>query len=168
MAQDMRQLQKLLRRGMRVMPDKLPRIIEGEGLRFISKNFRDQGFNDSGLRKWKRRRKRDASRALLVGENTGGDKLKNSFRAVRRSNQVRFITYKPYAKIHNEGGRIKGTFNVRSHKRRNRKTGKIQTVSSHKRTVDTEIPQRQFMGKSAYLDKQIKKKLTKELDKLFK
>lgn len=162
MAQDMRQLQKLLRRGMRVMPDKLPRIIEGEGLRFISKNFRDQGFNDNGLRKWKQRKTRAngkdltryrtnrvgtrgalnrygskiKGRAILVGHDTGGDKLKNSFRASRSSSKVSFITYKKYAKRHNEG--------------------------------EDGMPQRQFMGKSAYLDKQIKKKLTKELDKLFK
>ena len=160
---DMRDLQKLLRRGMKVMPNKLPRIIEVEGLRFISKNFRDQGFNDTGLRKWKKRKTRDANgkdltryrtsrvgtrgslnrygsrlkgRAILVGQETGGDKLKNSFRANRNSRKVSFITYKKYAKRHNEG--------------------------------EDGMPQRQFMGKSAYLDKQIKKKLTKELDKLFK
>lgn len=163
MAQDIRELQKLLKRGMKVMPDKLPRIVEGEGLQFISKNFRDQGFNGSGLKKWKARKTRSAGgkdltryrtnrvgrkgalnrygskikdRALLVGHGTGGDKLKNSFRAKKTEKQVRFITYKAYAQRHNEG--------------------------------EDGMPQRQFMGKSPYLEGQIKKKLTKELDKLFK
>ncbi|WP_281683415.1 phage morphogenesis protein [Zunongwangia profunda] len=160
---DIKELQKLLNKGMKVMPEKLPKIIEVEGLQFIEKNFRDEGFNDGSLKKWKKRKTRDSGgrdltryrtnrvgrkgnlnrygskvkdRALLVGHATGGDKLKNSFRARRNSRQVRFITYKGYARRHNEG--LKG------------------------------MPQRQFMGQSKTLTQQIEKKLTKELDKIFK
>ena len=148
---------------MKVMPDKLPRIIEGEGLQFIAKNFRDQGFNDAGLKKWQKRKTRDArgkdltryrtnrvgtrgalnrygskikGRAILVGHDTGGDKLKNSFRARRTRKYVSFITYKAYAQRHNEG--LEG------------------------------MPQRQYMGPSKYFNAQIGKKLTRELDKLLK
>ncbi len=158
MSQDIRNLQKLLHQAMRVMPEKLPRIVESEGLKFISKNFKEQGFTDTGLKKWKKRKtkgltryktnrvgtkgnlnrfgSKDKDRAILVGHNTGGDKLKNSFKGRRSKSQVRFITYKAYAQRHNEG-------------------------------LD-DMPQRQYMGKSAYLNKQIGKKLTKELNKLFK
>ena len=159
----LREFQKLLRRGMRVMPDKLPRIIEVEGVRFIAKNFRNQGYTDTSLKKWKKRKKKDSRgrditryrtsrvgakgslnrygtnlqrRAILVGHDTGGNKLKNSIKAARNTKQVTFTSYKPYAKRHNEG--------------------------------EDEMPQRQFMGPSKYLENQIKKKLTKELDKLFK
>jgi hypothetical protein len=42
-------------------------------------------------------------RSILVGHNTGPDKLKNSFHASRSRREVRFTTYKSYAKRHNEG-----------------------------------------------------------------
>lgn len=164
MAKNIRELQKLLNKAAKVMPDKLPRIIEVEGLRFISDNFKAEGFHSgTGVDGWKKRKTEDSAgrditryrtnrvgkrgalnrygskikgRALLVGYNTGGDKLKNSFRASRNRKRVRFITYKVYAQRHNEG--LSG------------------------------MEQRQFMGKSRELNKRIEKKLTRELDKLFK
>src|SRR5690606_23111893 len=91
----------------------------------------DQGFNDNGLEKWKPRKTTDKKgrdltryrtsrhgvpgaltkfglkeakdRAILVGHNTGGNKLKNSFRAKRSKQRVTLYTYKKYAKRHNEG-----------------------------------------------------------------
>lgn len=73
-------------------------------------------------------------RAILVGFNTGGDKLKNSFKysVSKGTNTVVFRTYKAYAAIHNEG-------------------------------LD-KMPKRQFMGKSAYLNRQIADKIKRELD----
>lgn len=162
---DVKALQKLLTKAMRVMPDKLPRIVAVEGLRFIAGNFKKQGFQtgSNSVNKWKKRRTRDRKnrditryrtnrvgtkgslnrfgsknkdRAILVGHNTGGDKLKNSFKANRSRKAVKFITYKEYAQKHNEG-------------------------------LD-DMKQRQFMGPSKKLNKAIEKKLKKELDKIFK
>ena len=79
---------------------------------------------------------KEIGRNILIGHNTGGNKLWKSFRARREQNRVRIYTYKPYAKRHNEG--IDG------------------------------MPKRQFMGNSQYLREQIKNKVTKELDKIFK
>ena len=43
-------------------------------------------------------------RALLTGHDTGGDKLRNSFRAIiKNNNAVSFRSYKAYARRHNEG-----------------------------------------------------------------
>lgn len=154
-------LQKLLDKAMRTIPDKLPIIVEVEGLNFIKSNFRTQGFNDGTKKAWKKRQterdgrdltryktnrvgtagslnrfgQKNQGRAILVGHDTGGDKLSNSFRARRNRQRVVFYTYKSYAQRHNEG--LDG------------------------------MPQRQFMGKSATLENNIKKKLTKELDKVF-
>lgn len=164
MAKELGDLQKLLSRSVKVIPTKVPRIVEVEGLKNISENFKAQGFHTgSGVRKWQGRKKKDdrgrditryrtnrvgrrgslnrygskiKDRALLVGHNTGGDKLKNSFKARRGKYYVKFYTYKPYAQAHNEG--------------------------------EGDMPQRQFMGKSKHLEKSIHKKLTKELDKFFK
>lgn len=145
------------------MPDQALRIIEVEGLNFINKSFRDQGFTDSSLKKWKERKTTDTNgrdkmryrtnrrgsvgeltrfgqkevgRAILTGHDTGGDKLRNSFRARRQKLAVSFYTYKDYASYHNDG--------------------------------DGKIPQRQIIGKSAYLNGKIRDKIKRTLDQLFR
>lgn len=147
----------------RKLPGQVLQVMEVEGLRFIEKNFRDQGFTDSSLSKWKPRKTTDRkgrditryrtnrkgnagdftkfgrenlNRAILVGHNTGGDKLKLSIRARRGKLSVKFYTYKKYAQRHNEG--LKG------------------------------MPKRQFMGKSKYLNGKISDKITTILDQTFK
>ncbi|SCY94547.1 phage morphogenesis protein [Flavobacterium caeni] len=162
---DLNDLQKLLDRAAREIPEKALIAIEVEGKNFIQMNFENEGFTDSVLEKWKERKTTDdqgrditryrtnrrgkrgnlnkygsgiQDRALLTGLATGGNKLRNSIksRVMKSSKQVRFYTSKEYADRHNEG--LAG------------------------------MPKRQFMGKSRYLDKQIAKKITKELDKILK
>ncbi|AUS06469.1 phage morphogenesis protein [Pseudotamlana carrageenivorans] len=163
MDKSLKELQKLLNKAMRDIPDKVPKIIEVEGLAFIKKNFRDQGFNTgSRVVKWEARKTVDSNRrditryrtnrrgrrgslnkygrqiegrALLVGHKTGGNKLINSFRARRTKHIVRFYTYKSYAEFHNEG-------------------------AGH-------LPARPFMKPSRYLNNKIANKLTRTLDNRF-
>jgi regulatory protein YycH of two-component signal transduction system YycFG len=158
-------LQKLLDRAAKDLPDKALRIIGVEGKNFITKNFRDEGFTDSSTVKWAKRKttdnrgrditryrtnkrgnagnlnqygQRNKGRAVLVGYDTGGNKIKNSFnyRISLGSKQVSFYTAKQYAQRHNEG--LDG------------------------------MPKRQFIGKSNYLNDQIANKVSKELDKIFR
>jgi hypothetical protein len=158
-------LQKLLDRAVKDIPDKALRVIGVEGKKFILKNFRDEGFTDTSTNKWEKRKttdslsrditryrtnkrgridnlnkygQRNKGRAVLVGFDTGGNKLKNSFnyRISLGSKQVSFYTYKVYAERHNEG-------------------------------MDG-MPKRQFIGKSDYLNQQIANKISKELDKIFR
>lgn len=158
-------LQKLLDRAAKDIPDKALRVIGVEGKKFIIKNFRDEGFTDSSTQKWDKRKtvdnrgrditryrtdrrgkagnlnqygQQNKGRAVLVGFDTGGNKMKNSFnyRISLGSKQVSFYTAKPYAERHNEG-----------------KDG---------------MPKRQFMGQSNYLNEQIGKKISTELDKIFR
>jgi phage gpG-like protein len=163
MAGNLRDLQRLLDRAANEIPTKALRIIGVEGKRFIQKNFRDEAFTDTTTKNWKarkllgrgekdltkyrtNRRGREGSltrfgrenegRAILVGFNTGGDKLKNSFSYSIGNQRVVFRTYKGYAEFHNEG--------------------------------TDELPQRQFIGKSAYLDKQIGDKITRELNTILR
>jgi hypothetical protein len=162
---DLKQFERLLLDAAEQMPEITMNIIKVEGLRFIKKNFNDQGFNDSGsVNKWTPRkttdkRSRDITRyrtnrrgkigtlnkygrsiqdrGLLIGEKTAGDKLINSFRAVKVSNlTIGFRTYKKYAERHNMG--LDG------------------------------MPKRQFIGRSAYLDRKIFEALKKQYDKRFK
>ena len=158
-------LQRLLTRAANDIPAKALRVIGVEGKNFIGKNFRDQAFTDTSTQKWVKRRtsdkngrdmtryrtnrrgaagslnqygQRNRGRAVLVGFDTGGNKLKNSFsyRISLGSTSVSFYTAKEYAQRHNEG--LDG------------------------------MPQRQFMGKSDYLNGKIATKINTELDKIFR
>lgn len=63
----------------------------------------------------------------------------------------------PYARIHNEGLRVSGTFRVRAHTNRNfMGKGKQVNIKSHSRAVNFTMPKRQFMGKSVLLATEIK------------
>lgn len=155
MADVFEELRNFMHRG-------LPAIVETEGLNFIKKNFRDEGFTDTGLKKWEARKttdkrgrnnthyrtnrvgkagelnqfgRRNQGRAILTGHQTGGNKLRNSFRSSATPTEVKFTNPKAYAQAHNEGNR--------------------------------RLPQRQFIGKSAYLESKIKAKIERTLKHIF-
>lgn len=129
---DLKDLQKLLLKTAVEMPDVGIKVIKVEGLKFIKHNFRNEGFDTgTGIKKWKKRKTLDkrgrnitryrtnrrgkkgtpnkygrsiTGRGILIGHKTGGNKLSNSFRSVRRGKYaVGFRTYKNYAQRHNEG-----------------------------------------------------------------
>lgn len=158
---DLNDLQRVFNTMARELPARLPVVVGVEGINFIQKNFRDQGFTDTSLKKWPERKtldsagnditryrtnrvgrvgnlnkygSRNVDRAILVGYDTGGDKLKNSihYRVSANNSTVSFYTHKEYAERHNEG--LDG------------------------------MPKRQFMGRSKYLESRIFSKITRILD----
>lgn len=158
-------LQRLLNRAAAEIPAKALRVIGVEGKNFIGKNFRDESFTDSSSVEWAKRKttdrkgrdltryrtnrrgaagsltrfgQRNEGRATLVGFDTGGNKLKNSFqyRISIGSTQVTFYTSKGYAQKHNEG--LSG------------------------------MPRRQFMGQSNYLNGKISNKISTELNQILR
>lgn len=63
----------------------------------------------------------------------------------------------PYARIHNEGGQISGTRQIRPYNNRNfMGKGKSVSIKAHTRRVNYNMPKRQFMGKSQPLLNEIK------------
>jgi len=68
----------------------------------------------------------------------------------------------PYARIHNEGLRVNGTFKVQAHANRNfMGKGKRVDIKAHSRKINYTMPQRQFMGKSPLLLQEIKERFQK-------
>lgn len=154
---------------------KLPNEIAAVAVNFSKDRFRDQAWLDSTKERWKPRKQprrggKNRSQTLLV--DTG--RLKKSIRKISASpSQVVIGTDVPYASIHNYGGAITGTFNVRAHTvkahrrrahTRNRagrtehikaQTIKAHVVKSHTRRVNMRIPQRQFLGNSYTLSRRI-------------
>lgn len=121
--------------------DKTLKDIEIKATELFDRNFEQQGFFGS---KWKQRKNdSDSGRGILMGRGSG--RLRKGIRATKRSGNT--ITWQfdvPYAKIHNEGGTIKTTQNVRPFNRTVK--GKVQKVKSFSRKVNIKIPQRQFIG----------------------
>ncbi len=143
----------------------LPNEIAATAVNFSKERFRDQAWIDRKTEPWKPRAKRrkgspNKSQTLLV--NTGRGK-----RGIRKilANQDKVIIGNdvPYMQIHNDGGIIEGTFNVRPYTKkehtRNRK-GRKEVVKSHKvgghqRHVKTRIPSRRFIGSSYILERRL-------------
>lgn len=124
------EFRRKLREMTQVVKKEIPTVLRVQGLNFIKRNFQQQGFDDGGLRRWKPRKtvdsqgrditryrtsrvgkrgtlnrygRRIGKRAILTGHNSGGNKLRNSFKARIERNKVVLYTYKPYAERHNEG-----------------------------------------------------------------
>ena len=130
-------------------------------------NFRQGGWRDgTGVTKWKDRSKKDKNkkkRALLVKSG----RLKRSLRKASDFNTARVVTDVKYAQIHNEGGKISGTFDVKLHRIKKKKGG-FAIVKGHSRKVNTTIPERPFMKMGAGLRNDIDKFLSDGINQVFK
>lgn len=125
---------KLFFKKKKSMPKKIGNIAKNH---FIQ-SFRDGGFKDKSLRKWRRRKqpdKKGKGRAILIKSG----KLRRSIRVKRATSRGILITAGgagiDYAAVHNRG------------------MGKM--------------PKRQFMGKSIILNKKVRKRIRREVDQVF-
>lgn len=141
---------------------KLPVVVSNMAMNEFKENFRRGGYREGlGVTTWKPRKvnPKGARRGILI--KTG--RLRRSFRTRPDYYTARVINNAPYAELHNEGGRIKGTVRVKSFRRRDG-----SRVRSHARRVDMQIPARPFMVTgNAFLD-EVEKYVFNELDKIFK
>lgn len=158
---------------------RLPKEAKDLGLQFFKSRFRAQGWLDQGFKPWPKRKKKDKrrpGRAVLMDRG----KLRNSIRAEIHADHIVFGTDVPYAKIHNEGGSITHPARTRiiTHKRyksgkhkgkvlfaRNNHTASFsKKISTGSYTIN--MPQRQFMGKSAHLNRIIGRKIETQIRKI--
>ncbi|MCC3159503.1 phage virion morphogenesis protein [Hymenobacter sp. 15J16-1T3B] len=121
------------------------------------------------------------SRAVLVKSG----RLRRSIRVTSTTDTSATIgTDVPYAQLHNQGGTISGSVNVRAHRRRRFESDEVSApgssrakhvrvhigdsnVKAHTRTVNTTIPQRQFMGFSKALSDDAARYLNNGVRRLF-
>lgn len=139
--------------------------------------FNAKGFIDQGIKKWQDRAtndtgkkgKKSKSRALLI--YTGN--LRRSIRILHISTNSVSVGSKgvKYAEIHNTGGTITQTptdkqrrFFWAMHKQTNNDNWKYAALAQ---TIHIRIPQRQFIGTSAALDKRIQRQFIALLKQLF-
>lgn len=185
--QDLKDLEKLLLKASKDIPEKSLKIIAVEGTNFIKKNFRDEGFNTgSGVHKWKDRKTTDRQGRDITRYRTnrtitrGSTKFKafgRNFSFGGKTVQAKAGTLNKYGKSiqdrallvgHKTGG-DKLTNSFRTYQR-GRYTIVFRTYKKYAQRHNEGLngmPKRQFMGRSGYLDKRIYNKIKKEHDKRF-
>ena len=157
----------------------MPLDIGDEVVRFARNRFRAQAWTDRAAQKWKPRKEstKGKGRAILVKSG----KLRNSIRIFKASPQEIVVgSSLPYAAAHNWG--FTGTVQVKAHKRditartkvyniKSRKGRKVKvrtgttTVKAHSRKMN--LPQRQFLGNSEYLNRKLDRLIIKAIDSIF-
>lgn len=163
------QIQKPLAEALR----RLPPILGNEVVNFAHDNFDRQSFNGvpwqkrKNPTKWGKRD--DEGRSLLV--KTG--RLRRSIRVAEiLENRVKIVAGGadvPYARAHNEGSKGMVTQYVNPFLRRGKK-GKTESVNGFFRTINQNIPKRQFISgdkDSPELAYRLKKIVNEELKKAF-
>lgn len=155
-----------LERVTKTLPAKAATI----AVNFTKERFKAQNWIGDRTIPWKKRktetgRKKGGKRAILVNKG----RLRRSIRKIEVTEEhAKIGTDVEYAQIHNDGGSYRGTVRVgtytRKQGRRKGKSGKKQRgsvqVASHTRKMRWRMPQRQFIGASPILDKQVQRMMT--------
>jgi phage gpG-like protein len=134
----------------------LPAVVGNAMVNFYQDSWAREGFLDQRRTPWPARASAGAKRRRLLVQ-TG--RLRRSIRYRTAGTTIHISTDVPYAQIHNEGGQVSGSQNVKAHTRRT-KRGAV-SVKAHSRMRNFTMPQRQFMdipGRaiSATLEKRIR------------
>lgn len=129
----------------------LPPVVANEWENFTKENFEQEGWQGDSFEAWPRRKnptawgkKDDTTRKLLIQRR----KLLGSIRSVTGEDKVTLIAGGadvPYAKTHNEGFEGTVTQEVGEHARKGKK-GQEFKVKAFTRTIQQQIPKRQFAG----------------------
>lgn len=148
-----------------LIASKLPRMIGKKAVDIFHANFHEGGFINNGVQKWKLPKRYNAkgkAASARYGPLLSARKeLYNSISYRIDSGRVIISSDKTYAEAHNEG--FSGTIQVPEHNRRT-KNG-VSKVKAHSKSLT--LPQRQFMGESAELNKIVTDLVIKELKAIF-
>ncbi len=156
-AEEVRRLQK-----------RIPRYVAAAAEKMKDANFSAQGFVENGTTRprWKKRKRENhltRGRRILYGNGN----LQNNVKAKALADRVSVgvdLSKVPYAKIHNEGGRL--VQYVKAHTRKHYKSGKRYQVRGFSRKLT--MPQRKFLGYSPDIFKSAERDIRYEFDKIFK
>lgn len=189
-------ISKLKDEVIKVVNDQLPRKVGVMAVNHFKENFRRSGFVNSGLRPWQKTKRQMSNRPgadSRYGPLTSNrNHLMSSIESHPAVGQVSIIDSVPYASIHNEGGNItthpavtdkmrkfawamtyslsgikSGTLPKELPPEAQKWRGLALTKKS-RITINAHIPQRQFMGDSAELNRKIEDTIQKELSKIIK
>lgn len=133
-------------------------------LQWFDDSFQKQGFTDTAFEAWNKRKTPDRRPGGAILIDTAF--LRRSLAVLNEDeNKLQFGTHVPYAAIHNNGGRVRATQNVRGHHRV--RNGTREQVRPFTRRINTNYPQRKFIGKSELMMKELDKWVLNEIQKRF-
>lgn len=151
--------------------DIIPSKMGAEAVRFSKERFQQQNWVDNNTESWKKRKpQQETKQRKGRGILTDSARLRRSIRKVAQTkNYIVIGTDVPYAQIHNEGGRFRATQRVKAHERKTHKRNgvsiKAHKVNGFSRTINVNMPKRQFLGNSAILAKRIDRIALSEFSK---
>jgi len=171
---------KKIANGFEKLEKQLPTLAGGWAVAQFKRSFRRQGFiQNRTVQKWPERkrnpgRKRRGRRAVLVQSG----RLRRSIRVTEKGRtNVNLGTDVPYARIHNEGGTINQSISITPKMRKFfwamfYKTGDVKYKymalkrGNIQRSID--MPKRQFMGFSKFVQDYIEKNIEKEVEEVLR
>ena len=142
---------------------RVPSIIARTAVEFYQERFKTQ--------EWDKIPWQPLSPAYEARKTRGKGQILTASGALARSIRPSLVTAEkviisggsaiaPYAKIHNEGLRVQGVVKVRSHMNRSfMGKGKQVQIKQHSRTMNYQMPKRQFMGHSPFLNQILRERL---------
>jgi phage gpG-like protein len=167
---DLDPLVKALQKQKKTLPIK----VGEDAVRFFRRSFRNEGFTDRTLKKWKDRKYPARGGAKTILKVSGAlmrsiKRLSTSFGSIKIG--TRGVTY---AQIHNEGGTTNPTVTPRMRgwaRHKFKKTGNPvynAIANTKKKTLTVNIPQRQYIGRSYKLEKLLMQRIEKEISNFAK
>lgn len=169
-----------LKRNMQQLKRDLPKEVGVTAQNFFSKSFDNQGFTDKGLELWQKSEKKKGATLVKSGRLKGAV---NSSLKTTEWNNIGFKVSLPYAKIHNDGGKINKAAGVGIIRHRTDAKGNLLkqkgnsnllvfAKGKHKRVRTSfvafsahsiNMPQRKFIGSSRVLFDKINRVILKRL-----
>lgn len=132
-----------------------PGIIAETAVEYYKERFIQKNWEGKPWPSYKNKKREPGKGSLMMRTNN----LFSSVRPTVVTNQKVVISAGsgriPYARVHNEGLRVRGVQYVRPYTHPNLLGKGMRQVQGHARKVDFKMPQRQFIGPSAILTTQI-------------
>lgn len=134
-------------------------------LQWFDDSFQNQGFTDASFQPWPKRKEPDRRQGGAVLVDTTF--LRKSLAVLDEGpGHIKFGTHVPYAAVHNFGLRVRGVQHVRGFHRYRK--GKREQVRPHTRRIDTQYPERKFIGESQLMMEGLNGWLFKQIEERFK
>ncbi|MDD2984713.1 MAG: phage virion morphogenesis protein [Crocinitomicaceae bacterium] len=154
--------------------ERLPNKLAMEAKRFSTERFQQHNWIGDTTEPWRARKpKKESKKRAQRGILTDSSRLRTSVRKIYvGSDKIILGTDVPYAEAHNSGGRFRSTQNVKAHTRNEfRRKGSIvkaHSVKGFTRTMNINMPKRQFIGDSPYLNRRLQRMIIAEWNKVLK
>ena len=152
-----------------------PRHAANATLRFSQEAFRRQGWIDERLERWAPRKHGKDKRGILIGKGSGA--LRRGLSVAHDRDGWTIASDRKYAKLHNEGGTVTVAvtkqmrkFFWAMHFKARTKTDKAYwrgLALTKKTSLTITMPKRQFMGKSALLERRLNLHMARALERTF-